>query len=71
MNSRRIETTADYHRAKANARIVCLTSKRIRIVDGMVLMQWFITPVTVKEAQRRMRCRQCGNKGVRIDPVPA
>jgi transcription elongation factor Elf1 len=70
MGTRQIRTTADFHRAKANARVVCLGCQRVRIVHARTLALWFIVPVQVETAARRMRCSQCGHRGAKLSPVP-
>jgi hypothetical protein len=70
MGTRQIRTTADFHPAKANARVVCLGCHRVRIVHARTLALWFIVPVQVEQAARRMRCNQCGHRGAKLSPVP-
>lgn len=70
MGTRQIRTAADFHRAKVNARVVCLGCNCVRVVDACTLTLWFVVPVQVELAGRRLLCRQCGHRGAKLTPVP-
>jgi DNA-directed RNA polymerase subunit RPC12/RpoP len=70
MGTKHVRTTSDFSAAKANARIVCTTCMRSRIVEASVLQAWFLMPVSLDEAGKRMRCSRCSGRGAVLSPVP-
>lgn len=70
MSNKRVETTADYQRFNANVRVYCLTCRRTRIVDRATFNAWFMPPLRIAQAAKRLRCRRCKGLGASLTPVP-
>ncbi|QAY77940.1 hypothetical protein [Sphingosinicella sp. BN140058] len=70
MANARFETTFSFSRHKANCRVLCQACGHEIIVAPCAFSDVFPIPVTIKEAERRLRCTACGEKRARLIPIP-
>ena len=56
--------------ARANAKVQCSACNHGQLLNQGELMALFPMPVSIEEAQRRLRCSVCGAKAARITPIP-
>ena len=70
MANARFETTMSFARHQANCRVLCRACGHEIIVMPCALADVFPIPVTIKEAERRLRCTACGEKQAKLIPIP-
>lgn len=69
MGTARFETVLDYGRRGVDVAIRCEGCRYVRNLTADQLQAIF-GGARIIEAQRRLRCSQCGHRGAKLAPIP-
>lgn len=69
MGTAKFETLMDFAKREVDVAIRCQGCRRVRKVKIEVLADVLSLGTRVVEAERRLRCGECGHRGARLAPI--